>query len=208
MAHDYAAVLQPLTRHINDRDLLALARGFAATYDHLARHSKQHFLATPVTALPTGRETGIFLAIDVGGTNLRVAFVELLGEAADHDDSAAAQSRGEARKPPKIRRSHERAWPIEEHLKMDQADELFAWIGDCIAGVVADALNDASLRVRDLDEIPMGITFSFPMKYVFLILPDSPSACGSLCLVLCPSRSWPCLVPPRSPGRLRVVWNS
>lgn len=163
MAHDYAAVLQPLTRHINSNDLLQLARGFSHTYEHLALSSPTHFLATPVTALPTGKETGAFLAIDVGGTNLRVGFVELLGEPGD--DSLSAISRDQnGRKPSKIRRSHERAWPIEDHLKMDQADDLFLWIGDCIAGVVKDALNDVSLGVSHLDEIPMGITFSFPMK--------------------------------------------
>lgn len=156
-------MLQPLTRHINSNDLLQLARGFSHTYEHLALSSPTHFLATPVTALPTGKETGAFLAIDVGGTNLRVGFVELLGEPGD--DSLSAISRDQnGRKPSKIRRSHERAWPIEDHLKMDQADDLFLWIGDCIAGVVKDALNDVSLGVSHLDEIPMGITFSFPMK--------------------------------------------
>ncbi|KAH7063467.1 hexokinase-2 [Macrophomina phaseolina] len=163
MACDYAAVLQPLTRHINSTDLLRLARGFSETYKDLALSSPIHFLATPVTALPTGRETGVFLAIDVGGTNLRVGFVELLGEA--EDDSNLAISRHQnGSKPTKIRRSHERAWPIEDHMKMDQADDLFLWIGDCIAGVVKEALDDVSLGVEDLDEIPMGITFSFPMK--------------------------------------------
>jgi len=40
----------------------------------------ENFLVTPVTALPTGKEKGKFLSIDVGGTNLRVGFVELIGE--------------------------------------------------------------------------------------------------------------------------------
>jgi len=40
----------------------------------------EHFLVTPVTPLPKGKEKGKFLSIDVGGTNLRVGFVELIGE--------------------------------------------------------------------------------------------------------------------------------
>ena len=40
----------------------------------------EHSLVTPVTALPTGKEKGKFLSIDVDGTNLRVGFVELIGE--------------------------------------------------------------------------------------------------------------------------------
>lgn len=160
-------MLLPLTRHINHRDLLTLARDWSDTFKHLAEHSNQHFLATPVTALPTGKETGTFLAIDVGGTNLRVGFVELRGEnddASRHDEAT------------KIRRSHEHAWPIEEHMKFDQADDLFAWIGECIAKVVSEALygDKASLsRNQELQhEIPMGITFSFPMKYVFFPFPS------------------------------------
>ncbi|KAB2573689.1 Hexokinase [Lasiodiplodia theobromae] len=165
MALDCAAVLQPLTRHINTRDLLQLARGFSDTYRDLAQQSTQHFLATPVTALPTGRETGTFLAIDVGGTNLRVGFVKLLGEAGEQNDDSNSTSRHHVPdRPAKIHRCHERAWPIEEHLKMDQADDLFIWIGDCIAAVVREALDDATLRIKDLDAIPLGITFSFPMK--------------------------------------------
>ncbi|KAF2143671.1 uncharacterized protein K452DRAFT_357315 [Aplosporella prunicola CBS 121167] len=150
----HPALLQPLTRCINERDLQSLAVAFAETFHGLARSSPEHFLATPVTAVPTGEERGNFLAIDVGGTNLRVAFVELLG---NHDSSLPRNDRPEDL--PKIRRSYEKAWPIEDHLKMDQAEDLFAWIGDCIAGVITDALP-----ARDLgDEIPLGITFSFPM---------------------------------------------
>ncbi|KAF9368836.1 glucokinase, partial [Podila verticillata] len=33
-----------------------------------------------ITRLPTGKETGLYLAIDMGGTNLRTAAVHLLGD--------------------------------------------------------------------------------------------------------------------------------
>ncbi|KAK8212086.1 hypothetical protein HDK77DRAFT_67752 [Phyllosticta capitalensis] len=164
--------LQPLTRCLDDAVLLDLARGFAETFKDLAEKSHEHFLSTPVTALPTGREVGKFLAIDVGGTNLRVACVELLG---DDDDAGGGSGSAPASTPsghgddggdPKIRRHSERAWPIEEHMKMDKAEDLFAWIGDCIAGVLCDVLYgpDASIHPDEFgDEIPIGITFSFPM---------------------------------------------
>ncbi|KAF2083517.1 hexokinase-2 [Saccharata proteae CBS 121410] len=154
--------LEPLTRRINEKDLHILACSFAETYSCLALESTEHFLATPVTALPTGRETGKFLAIDVGGTNLRVAFVELLGE---HEPGPSTLPRNEhVADMPKIRRSYEKAWPIDQHLKMDQAEDLFAWIGDCIAGVITDALEGSPAAKEELgDEVPLGITFSFPM---------------------------------------------
>ena len=108
------------------------------------------------------------MSIDVGGTNLRVGFVELIGEpdGAAEDERTRSRTVGEnvfAR----IKRSHDRDWPIGDHLKMDQAEDLFAWIGDCIAEVVKSALEEQE-TMKDItsplgDEILLGITFSFPM---------------------------------------------
>ena len=153
--------LTALSGFIDEKALLDLAGRFSETYRDLAKTSTEHFLVTPVTALPTGKEKGKFLSIDVGGTNLRVGFIELLGD----DDQDVTK---DAQKPmTKIKRSYDRNWPIEDHLKMDKAEDLFAWIGDCIAEVIKDSIEDAppSESVESLfgDELLLGITFSFPM---------------------------------------------
>lgn len=161
--------LKPLV--LDEGTLYNLARRFSEVYQHLALTSDQQFLPTPVTRLPTGEEVGRYLAIDVGGSNLRVAFIELLGEDADSDKGAADasdKSRDTIRKAqrPRVRRTLEKAWPIQEHLKMDKADDLFSWIGDCIAEVVADSLSSDATKGDIPDELEMGITFSFPIMYV------------------------------------------
>ena len=46
---------------------------------------------------------------------------------------------------------------------MDKAEDLFSWIGDCIAEVVGDRLTADAARMPIPDELKMGITFSFPM---------------------------------------------
>ncbi|KAJ5945615.1 hypothetical protein N7454_002454 [Penicillium verhagenii] len=157
--------LQPLC--LEEAVLYRLARRFSGTYRHLALTSDEQFLPTPVTQLPTGEETGRYLAIDVGGSNLRVAFIELLGEVDDSDVSADAseRSRDTIRKAQRqrVKRTLERAWPIQEHLKMDKAEDLFAWIGDCIAEVVAESLTSDATRKDIPAELDMGITFSFPI---------------------------------------------
>ncbi|KAJ5656599.1 hypothetical protein N7507_008549 [Penicillium longicatenatum] len=157
--------LQPLC--LEEAVLYRLARRFSGTYRHLALTSDQQFLPTPVTQLPTGEETGRYLAIDVGGSNLRVAFIELLGEVDGSDISADAseRSRDTIRKAQRqrVKRTLERAWPIQEHLKMDKAEDLFAWIGDCIAEVVAESLTSDATRKDIPAELDMGITFSFPI---------------------------------------------
>lgn len=153
---------------LDEAVLYRLARRFSGTYRHLALTSDEQFLPTPVTQLPTGQETGRYLAIDVGGSNLRVAFIELLGEAVESDAppaDASERSHDTIRKAQRqrVRRTLERAWPIQEHLKMDKAEDLFAWIGDCIAEVVAESLTSDSTRKDIPSELDMGITFSFPI---------------------------------------------
>ncbi|KAJ5980720.1 hypothetical protein N7481_008018 [Penicillium waksmanii] len=146
---------------LDEAVLYRLARRFSDTYRHLALTSDQQFLPTPVTQLPTGQEAGRYLAIDVGGSNLRVAFIELLGEveSESHPADASERSRNTLRKAQRQRR----AWPIQEHLKMDKADDLFDWIGDCIAEVVAESLTSDDTKKDIPAELDMGITFSFPI---------------------------------------------
>ncbi|KAJ5770431.1 uncharacterized protein N7511_002482 [Penicillium nucicola] len=158
--------LSPMS--LDEGVLYQLARRFSTTYRHLALTSDQQFLPTPVTQLPTGQETGRYLAIDVGGSNLRVAFIELLGEAVDSDvrpTDATERSQDTIRKAlrQRVKRTLERAWPIQEHLKMDKAEDLFSWIGDCIAEVVAESLSSDATKKDIPAELDMGITFSFPI---------------------------------------------
>jgi hexokinase len=159
--HDAPAeAIKALSGFINTSTLLDLASRFSATYTDLARTSTEHFLVTPVTALPTGKEKGRFLSIDVGGTNLRVGLIELVG---DLNDTSIGKHRESASENvfAKIKRSHDKNWSIEDHLKMDNAEDLFAWIGDRIAEVVSEAINASDSPFGD--EILLGVTFSFPM---------------------------------------------
>lgn len=164
--HDLNTFLKPLA--LDDANVHLLAYEFSKVYRHLALTSEEQFLPTPVTKLPTGKEVGQFLAIDVGGTNLRVAFIELLGDgssdsgAANHGADKSRETIRNAQRP-RLRRTLEKAWPIGEHLKMDKTEDLFAWIGDCIAEVVGDRISNDMGKVPIPEELDMGITFSFPM---------------------------------------------
>lgn len=166
--HELETFLAPLV--LDDNTVHKLAYDFSKVYHELALHSDEQFLPTPVTKLPSGHETGQFLAIDVGGSNLRVAFIELLGDADDRPPSTngADRSRETIRNAqrPRVRRTLEKAWPIGEHLKIDKTEDLFAWIGDCIAEVVGDRLSADVGKAPLPDEMLMGITFSFPMMFV------------------------------------------
>jgi hexokinase len=81
---------------------------------------------------------------------LRVAFVELVGKDAP------------GKSPKHLTRHLEKSWPIDDHLKNENADSLFAWIGSCIAQVVQD--GSVQFNLPSDTPIPMGVAFSFPME--------------------------------------------
>lgn len=61
----------------------------------------------------------------------------------------------------RVKRVSEKSWPILGHLKHENAEEFFEWIGSCIAEVVEDGLPNWADRPPE--ELLMGVTFSFPM---------------------------------------------
>lgn len=126
----------------------------------------------PTTWLRSNRK----LKVSSGGTNLRVGFIELLGSSSQKTHPTSIE--GNVQYPPssRVKRHLEKAWPIGEQLKHNQADGLFAWIGKCIAEVVQDGCRAWPGELSE--EIPLGVTFSFPMMFVhsfstMIFLPNS-----------------------------------
>jgi hexokinase len=62
---------------------------------------------------------------------------------------------------PRLRLLLEQQWAIGNHLKNEKAESLFSWIGGNIATVVRRGVEELGLPA-DVD-LPMGVTFSFPM---------------------------------------------
>lgn len=126
--------------------LLPLARSFSKTYHDLARHSPTQFLATPISSLPTGLEPGQFLALDLGGSNLRVAIINLMGK--DWDDTKGDKAKIEAIMP----------WVVPEEKKKGDVEELFDWIAQCM-----QELLTKEWKGDVTNPIEVGVTWSFPM---------------------------------------------
>ncbi|KAI0008558.1 MFS general substrate transporter [Xylariaceae sp. FL0662B] len=160
MTPDVDCFLRPL--HIEVAEAHALSREFCQTFRHLAANSLNQFLPTPISESllrpANGRVAGR------GGTNLRAGFIELLGDEGDAEANGleANPKTANSQSSPRLRRLLEKSWPIAEHLKNENADSLFTWIGSRIAEVVQEGCETFNLpRDRPL---PMGVTFSFPMK--------------------------------------------
>ncbi|XP_038219230.1 hexokinase-1-like [Zerene cesonia] len=92
---------------------------------------------TYIPELPDGTEEGVFLALDLGGTNFRVLFLELRGGQLVRED---------------VKHYH-----ISDALRLGTGEELFNFLADC----VLDFLRSEDMVDRELS---LGFTFSFPMK--------------------------------------------
>ncbi|CAH0599235.1 unnamed protein product [Chrysodeixis includens] len=92
---------------------------------------------TYVPELPDGTEEGVFLALDLGGTNFRVLLLEL----------RAGQ----------LVRQNVKQYHINNALRLGTGDELFNFLADCVQDFVHQ------LGMQD-QEFSLGFTFSFPMK--------------------------------------------
>ena len=93
---------------------------------------------TWVMGYPNGYETGKFLALDMGGTNLRVCEINLPEEKGEFD---VIQSK----------------YRMPEELKSGTADELWGYIADCLQQFI-----EYHHEGEQLDKLPLGFTFSYP----------------------------------------------
>ncbi|MCJ1280274.1 hexokinase A [Puttea exsequens] len=96
---------------------------------------------------PDGHETGTFLALDMGGTNLRVCEIILLEEKGEFD---IIQSK----------------YKMPEELKTGNSDELWEYIADCIQQFIE--YHHEVEDLEQLDKIPLGFTFSFPATQQYI----------------------------------------
>jgi hexokinase len=90
-------------------------------------------------AYPTGQETGTFLAIDMGGTNLRVCEINLPPTPGVFD---IIQSK----------------YHLPEDLKSASAEELWGYVADCIEQFV-----EYHHEGERIGALPLGFTFSYPV---------------------------------------------
>lgn len=93
---------------------------------------------TYIPELPDGTEEGIYLALDLGGTNFRVLLLEL--------------AKGE------ILKEEFKFYHISDEARLACGIELFDYLAECVKDFMK--LKGLSMDVK----IPMGFTFSFPMK--------------------------------------------
>ncbi|KAI4458723.1 hexokinase [Holotrichia oblita] len=95
---------------------------------------------TYVQDLPTGKEKGKFLALDLGGTNFRVLLIEL---SENHFEMKS------------------KIFAIPQHIMLGSGEQLFDHIADCLAKFMKE---ENIMKER----LALGFTFSFPLRQLGL----------------------------------------
>jgi hexokinase len=93
---------------------------------------------TWVMGFPDGHEQGTYLALDMGGTNLRVCEITLTEEKGAFD---ITQSK----------------YKMPDELRTGTAEELWEYIADCLQQFIETHHQEKSIA-----KIPLGFTFSYP----------------------------------------------
>ncbi|KAF5393911.1 hypothetical protein D9757_000352 [Collybiopsis confluens] len=116
-----------------------------------------------VTGVPDGTETGpeqlvisagwigsTFLALDLGGTNLRVCEVVLNGD--------------------KTFKLRQQKYKVSDQLKTGEASVLFDYLADSVDAFLTSHPPDSPGPILEasLDVLPLGLTFSFPVEQTAL----------------------------------------
>ena len=128
-------------------DLLALS-------NKLQAELRQHMISSPQCMLPsynyelaTGKEQGTYLALEVGGSNLRMALVELDGR---------IQS---------MRIQRTMCFSIDTAIRELKEYHFFDWMAERV-GEFLVVEPEPSGRTENNVPLPMGVAWSFPIESV------------------------------------------
>ena len=143
-------------QQLNVESLLSLSKD-------LQVELKQHFISSPQSmlpsfnyTLPTGDEEGMYLGIEVGGSNLWMALAHLQG-----------RSRGVE----PLRIGKPMVFPIDNEVKRLKEYAFFDWM----VGNIKEMLTEAGMDPERINgPLRMGVAWSFPIESVPSCLHEQP----------------------------------
>ncbi|KAK4966964.1 N-acetylglucosamine kinase 1, partial [Elasticomyces elasticus] len=126
--------------------LFAMSAGLQEQYHQKLQSSNICMLPSYNHVLPTGCEQGTYLALDVGGSTLRIALVDLEGKESRHNGMH-------------IRRIS--TCVIGDRVRSLRGHAFFDWMADRIKEMLAQEHYEAGMEDAAL---PMGVAWSFPVE--------------------------------------------
>lgn len=130
------------TAPLTTRNMIAMSEKIRQQFRSCLQSSPVCMLPSYNHALPSGAETGTFLALDVGGSTFRVALIELRG----HGEMEILR----------VSSSH-----IDNQVKLLEGTLFFDWMAAKIDLMLSDV---GSTYGRADAPLPMGLSWSFPIE--------------------------------------------
>ena len=135
----FEAPLQPKKLH-------ALSGSLQEEFHDKLQSSTISMLPSYQHTLPTGHERGLYLAMDVGGSNFRLALVELTGKDSARDGMHVKCNR---------------SFPIDRKVRSLEGRSFFDWMAARIQEMLA---VDHQQSENGCKPLPMGLAWSFPIE--------------------------------------------
>ncbi|PNY24472.1 Phosphotransferase [Tolypocladium capitatum] len=136
---------------VSGNGLVELSAGLKTQLFERLQTDPDCMLPTYSHQLPTGSECGQYLALDVGGSTLRVALVKLRGRGADEGERSEIVSM--------------RSFRIDQAIKDLEGMAFFNWMGQRIRETLSTGLN----REHSLGKpLPVALAWSFPIEQTSL----------------------------------------
>lgn len=134
-------------------DVLVLdghAAGLLHTLNEALEHNSRLSMLPNCNITPTGAENGVFLVIDLGGSTLRVAVIQI--------DPSSSKDAHAADRSNRVHVVVEKKWLVANSFKIIDAN-FFSWIGERIRDTIA-----LQSVLTSNGPINTGITWSFPLE--------------------------------------------
>lgn len=142
-----------LTRTNPDDPLLLLSKKLKAQFREGLQTNPACMLPSYNHQLPGGNERGQYLAVDIGGSTLRVGLVNLRGRDTVNDGDNTIV--------------HMDSYTIDKAVRLLQGTEFFKWMARKLATSVQRAIEAGHISkngYRSGDPMPMGLAWSFPLE--------------------------------------------
>jgi hexokinase len=145
---------------LHTEDLARFSAGLVKQLQNALKSNMSCMLPSYNHQLPNGRESGTYLALDVGGSTFRVALVRLSGPQEDDSGMEVLSLK---------------AYKINDAIKQLVGVAFFDWM----AGKIEETIAGHSAYLEMKEVLSMGLAWSFPIEYVFYF-----RACWRLLMVL------------------------
>ncbi|KFY88170.1 hypothetical protein V500_06519 [Pseudogymnoascus sp. VKM F-4518 (FW-2643)] len=148
----YAAEIESLFAALDAPGLRRLADGLQAEYALALRENPACMLPSYSHVLPSGAETGRYVALDVGGSTFRVAVLELFGRGREGEESVVRGAR---------------TFPINDVVKQRVGVAFFEWLAERIEETLREVLGETK-EDEERTKMDMGLSWSFPIEHTSL----------------------------------------